>query len=501
MGNEQSSNSNKNKNTTRKEDGEIKSGVKDRSVPPSPDLKVSGATMSTVSSEALSNKEIREKKEEDVSSPSSPTKTRPKLSDGYVYHSSVAGEISLGANWKRRRQALSMYSCSLYFMMPAMMFCHLFVIYCIIRPHTSIFGILPPIYSRTILAMYLGYILLWDRSPTDGSRNPWMRSFKVWWGHACDYLPMLLVKTAHLPSDEKYVLGYHPHGIISVGAFTAFATDSAQTLDLTSTGESFNEDDEILVHDIFEDEPSTSEAAKSNKKPKRPRGFSSLFPGIDRRVLTLKQNFLTPLMREYMLWMGACDASRESFRNILAKPGGSAVIVVVGGAAESLLVQPGCMDIILEHRRGFVREAIMANANLVPVLGFGESDLYHVFDVDSKSKMAKVQKFVKKYMGIGMPIFQGRSMFMRNYGFMAKRTPVCVVVGAPIPPPDLKGKNKNFFPLIDRKTDEPLNEDGIILKRHHSKYMEELQKLERTHKNAYWNIPGRKRTRSLRIIK
>ena len=48
------------------------------------------------------------------------------------------------------------------------------------------------------------------------------------------------------------------------------------------------------------------------------------------------------------------------------------MVVVVGGAAESMLAHEGHIELVLKHRRGFVREAIMADASLVPVLGFGE---------------------------------------------------------------------------------------------------------------------------------
>jgi hypothetical protein len=149
-------------------------------------------------------------------------------------------------------------------------------------------------------------------------------------------------------------MGYHPHGIISVGAFGAFATDGAKTISLvppTTTKVENDESNNELVQDDLLD----------------PRGFSSLFPGIDRRLITLPQNFRTPFLREYFLNMGSCDSAKETFRQVLSRNDGvgNAVVVVVGGAAESMLVQPGSIDLVLDRRRGFVREAILANACLV----------------------------------------------------------------------------------------------------------------------------------------
>jgi hypothetical protein len=51
----------------------------------------------------------------------------------------------------------------------------------------------------------------------------------------------------------------------------------------------------------------------------------------------------------------------------------------------NMIVQNHTIDLVLEKRRGFVREAIRANARLVPVIGFGESDLYQVFETDEYS--------------------------------------------------------------------------------------------------------------------
>jgi hypothetical protein len=40
-----------------------------------------------------------------------------------------------------------------------------------------------------------------------------------------DYFPIRLHKTVDIPPTKSYIFGYHPHGIISLGAFVNFATD------------------------------------------------------------------------------------------------------------------------------------------------------------------------------------------------------------------------------------------------------------------------------------
>ena len=48
------------------------------------------------------------------------------------------------------------------------------------------------------------------------------------------------------------------------------------------------------------------------------------------------------------------------------------------------------MHLVLEKRKGFVREAIAAGACLVPVLAFGENDLYHTIHLEPDSLGSQV---------------------------------------------------------------------------------------------------------------
>jgi 2-acylglycerol O-acyltransferase 2 len=251
----------------------------------------------------------------------------------------IVGRISLGSSSARRLQTAAVFSFSLYFMVLLFSTCAFWSLLLLIFPLTTLF-----------MVGYLVWIA-YDDAPTTGSRAwPLLRgrtTGSVWWSSFCDYFPISLVKTAPLDSNGKYVFGYHPHGIISVGAFGALATNGARVLDLTSAVQ-----------------PEGT-------------GFDSLFPGIHPRLLTLSINFMLPFAREYLLSLGLLNASKATFRHVLAKGPGSAVVVVVGGAKEATYVEPGEMHLVLEKRRGFVREAMMAGAALVPVIAFGENDVYH----------------------------------------------------------------------------------------------------------------------------
>ena len=55
---------------------------------------------------------------------------------------------------------------------------------------------------------------------------------------------------------------------------------------------------------------------------------------------------------------------------------GKTVVLVPGGAAESLDSRPGTADLTLQRRLGFVRLAIESGADLIPVFSFGETDAF-----------------------------------------------------------------------------------------------------------------------------
>jgi hypothetical protein len=77
----------------------------------------------------------------------------------------------------------------------------------------------------------------------------------------------------------------------------------------------------------------------------------------------------------------ACTIFRSSFlwshaglgciQTHLKKGSGSAVMIVVGGAAESLCASSGNYTLTLKHRKGFVKIALKTGSSLVPVFSFG----------------------------------------------------------------------------------------------------------------------------------
>ncbi|GAA5866383.1 hypothetical protein JCM5296_006695 [Sporobolomyces johnsonii] len=290
----------------------------------------------------------------------------------------------------------------------------------------------PPLWP--LIIAYLTWVFFIDAAPIKGGRpQAWLRRCRIWVWFA-GYFPVSLIKTADLPPDRKYVFGYHPHGVIGMGAIANFGTDAT--------------------------------------------GFSRLFPGLKPHLLTLASNFHLPLYREILLGLGICSVSMRSCQNILRQGPGSALTIVVGGAAESLSAHPGTADLTLKRRKGFIKLAIRQGADLVPVFSFGENDIFQQLANERGTRLYKLQKRFQAMFGFTLPIFFGRGLFNYNMGLMPYRHPIVSVVGRPI-----------SVTQKDNPTQEELDEVQ-------GRYIAELKRIWEEYKEVY----AKSRTRELTII-
>lgn len=139
--------------------------------------------------------------------------------------------------------------------------------------------------------------------------------------------------------------------------------------------------------------------------------FSELFPGIKASLLTLTSNFKFPIYRDIILACGIASVSRHSCEYILSSGPGRSIVIVIGGAAESLSARPGIADLTLKRRLGFIKMAIRHGADLVPTFSFGENDLYEQVDNHDGSTLLKIQKKMQKILGFTLPLFHARGVF------------------------------------------------------------------------------------------
>ncbi|XP_061236883.1 2-acylglycerol O-acyltransferase 2-like [Bos javanicus] len=273
--------------------------------------------------------------------------------------------------------------------------------------------------------LYVIWLYLDQNRPRQGgSHNKFLKRW-VLWKYMKDYFPITLVKTTELDPSRNYLAAFHPHGLLSVGAFTNMCTDST--------------------------------------------GFSSLFPGIRPHLTTINIYFRIPLFRDYIMQGGLVSSDKESIAYILSrKGGGNLVAITVGGIREALKTRPGANKLVLRNRKGFIRLALMHGAVLVPIFSFGDNELYAKTSPGFWWKWFRDQLYKKTRLAI--PFFYGRGVFQYSFGFMPYRRPITTVVGKPIEVP---------------KIPHPSQEE---VDRLHQHYLKELSNLFETHKLKY-NIP------------
>ena len=157
---------------------------------------------------------------------------------------------------------------------------------------------------------------------------------------------------------------------------------------------------------------------------------------------------------------------------------GRGITIVVGGAREALDAQPHSLKLILKCRKGFVKLAIRTGADLVPVLAFGENELYDQVQPEQHPGIHKMQLIIKKILGFTVPLFHARGVFNYDVGMMPYRRPVNVVVGKPIKV---------------QQVSKP--EDGYV-DEIHGRYVRELERIWEEWKDEF----AQERTRKLEIV-
>ncbi|XP_056417161.1 2-acylglycerol O-acyltransferase 2 isoform X2 [Hyla sarda] len=263
----------------------------------------------------------------------------------------------------------------------------------------------------------------WDTPNQGGRRGRWLQRSAVW-RYLRDYFPIKLIKTVDLDPSRNYIFGFHPHGVLIAGGFANFCTEAT--------------------------------------------GFSDLFPGISSYLLMLPLWFRAPFFRDYIMSGGLIPSDKESATYLLKqKNSGIAVVIAVGGAAESLDARPGAFTILLKNRKGFIRLAIENGAYLVPVFSFGENELFDQVENPKGSWLRAIQEKLQKVMGVALPLFHARGVFQYSFGLMPYRRPINTIVGKPIPVAE---------------NPHPSNAE---VDRLHELYMEKLSELFEEHKSRY----------------
>ena len=179
----------------------------------------------------------------------------------------------------------------------------------------------------------------------------------------------------------------HPHGVIGVSAWMAFAGDAygahAELCEAGSGG----------LH-----------------------------------LATVSLNFLVPLWSHYLVALGFIDASRASVHAALRR--GKSVAMVIGGARESLDSRRGTYELTLRRRQGFVRLALEGGVPIVPCFAFGETSVYRTCQAPL---LRALQLRFLRLLKFAPVLFCGRACLP----LLPLRAPLCTVVGEPLEMPRL----------------------------------------------------------------
>ncbi|KAJ1723825.1 2-acylglycerol O-acyltransferase 1 [Coemansia erecta] len=268
--------------------------------------------------------------------------------------------------------------------------------------------------SRIPLAAYIAFCYL-DPAIDNGigRRLQWVRSLSIW-QYVNAYFPVRIVLEEKLDPSRSYIFGVSPHGILCFSG-------------------------QVVIGSMES-------------------GLDRALPGITLHPAALHHALTLPLFGAYLLAIGSISSSRRSIRQCLARGKGHSVGIVIGGAKESLHTNRGSRKLVMKNRRGFVREAIMAGAPLVPSFIFGENDIFRQVD---HPLLRKLQTWMQSKMMFALPVFYGR------FGLIPRKTPLTAVFGRPI------YVEKNLNPSYDE------------INRVHVEYIARLQKLYARFKPVY----------------
>mmetsp|Transcript_51084 Transcript_51084/g.121366 ORF Transcript_51084/g.121366 Transcript_51084/m.121366 type:complete len:358 (-) Transcript_51084:30-1103(-) len=178
---------------------------------------------------------------------------------------------------------------------------------------------------------YIGQLVFYRPHTSGGWRNEWFRGSRIW--DLCQsWLDPVWIVEAPLDPKKKYIFAVAPHGIIGVCRL------------------------------LFEGTV-----------------WKRLFPSMTLRPrwCGATPQFLVPGCREFMLAF-AMDASKPYLQKELRS--GRSLLLLPGGTAELLLTDTSQdTKLVITDRKGFVKLAIQEDAEIVPIMVFGEKWCYNQF--------------------------------------------------------------------------------------------------------------------------
>ncbi|RWS23281.1 2-acylglycerol O-acyltransferase 2-like protein [Leptotrombidium deliense] len=209
------------------------------------------------------------------------------------------------------------------------------------------------------------------------------------WNYVRDYFPISLVTTSDMDPNKNYIFAIHPYTIFNFGAVCNFVTEA---------------------NDV-----------------------SQMFPGFTTYLLTSKERFMFPIHREIIHSLGFRSSCDESIDYLLTKNGvGNIVVINVGDLNDVFDSMPGKVTLNIMQHKKFILMAMKTGTSLVPVLSFGENDVYSQCARDENCILRRIQRKITAITRTKFLLAYGRNFFQYLLGLIPLSEPIVTVVGKPL---------------------------------------------------------------------
>jgi len=158
--------------------------------------------------------------------------------------------------------------------------------------------------------------------------------------------------------------------------------------------------------------------------------MDATFPDLSYRTAILNLVTQVPFVSLFGKWCGAIRADRSTLESTLKA--GRSVVIVPGGAEESLLAHPDELVLLAAERKGFVKVAVDQGAHIVPALSIGENTIFKQLRLSPGGFGYTVMHIFKKLTSFAVPIISGRGFFNYSFGLLPHRREIITVIGEPI---------------------------------------------------------------------
>ncbi|KAG7402199.1 hypothetical protein PHYBOEH_005762 [Phytophthora boehmeriae] len=225
-------------------------------------------------------------------------------------------------------------------------------------------------------------------------RSSWVTGRSFFMEMVQQYFSGNIIRTAPLDPKKQYVLGFHPHGIMTISAIWLQFNDQ----------------------------------------------WRKLFPNFYAHILTASVLHQMPLARDILHFYGSREVTRSAFAYTLQNK--ESVLLVPGGQAEMLEQRSAQKEVrVYTHHKGFIRLAIEHGVPLVPVLSFNEGEM-----MDNVRAPMMQRWFVKK-LAFPFPYFPyGRGLLP-----IPRKVDIPIVVGEPLEVPHIAKPTKEDIDEVHTK--------------------------------------------------